>query len=248
VIIQAEEYVAEDNESTPTLREQHALVVPEKEEPATDIWPEFEDELDYEEIDEIFEVADPLEPWNRAIFAYFWVLKPAAKGYSTVIPEWGRVRISNVFQNITTPVRFVNNLLQLKINSAGTEMMRFAINTIAGIGGMFDVARNMDLRMHDEDLGQTLGVYGIGDGFYLVWPLLGSSSLRDTVGAAGDLFLDPIWYIPDAGVQIGMRSLDYTNRTSLRIGEYEDLKASALDPYISFRSAYIQYRNNKIKQ
>jgi phospholipid-binding lipoprotein MlaA len=146
------------------------------------------------------------------------------------------------------PVRFVNNLLQLKIKGAGTELLRFVFNTTAGVGGMFDVARNIDLRPQEEDLGQTLGVYGIGNGFYLIWPVLGLSSLRDTVGYAGDFFLDPVNYITPAGSRIAVRSVDITNRTSLRIGDYEDLKESALDPYVSFRDAYFEHRNSKIKE
>jgi phospholipid-binding lipoprotein MlaA len=244
---------ADENGVTPALWEVQALIVPEKEESGADIWPEFDDEFDYEENDDVVEVADPLETWNRAMFTvndrlYFWLLKPAAKGYSAIVPEWGRVRVNNMFHNITMPVRFVNNLLQWKVGRAGTEIVRFVVNSSAGLGGMFDVARNMDLKSYDEDLGQTLGVYGIGNGFYLVWPFLGSSSLRDSVGKAGDIVLHPVWYIPDVELQLAVRTLDYTNKTSLRIGDYEDMKESALDPYIAFRNAYIQYRNNKIKE
>ncbi|MDH4232203.1 MAG: VacJ family lipoprotein [Nitrospirota bacterium] len=210
-------------------------------------------EEEYEEIAEEKGIADPLEPWNRIMFTfndklYFWVLKPVAQGYSAIVPEWGRVRVKNVFHNITMPVRFVNNLLQLKIDEAGTEVIRFVLNSTAGVLGMFDVAKNIDLRAHDEDLGQTLGMYGFGDGFYLVWPVLGPSSLRDTAGTAGDFFLDPVNYITPAESGIAVRSLDVTNKTSLRIGDYEDLKESALDPYISLRNAYFQYRENKIKE
>jgi phospholipid-binding lipoprotein MlaA len=252
VFAQTEKNAADENEITPGLLQQHALVVPEKDEASADLWPDSELELDYDEIDD-FEIADPLEPWNRAMFTvndrlYFWVLKPVAKGYSAVIPEWGRVRVKNAFHNIAAPVRFVNNLLQLKVDRAGTEAVRFAVNTTAGLGGLFDVARNLDLEAYDEDLGQTLGTYGVGNGFYLVWPVLGSSSLRDSVGKVGDTFLDPVWYIPDGELQLALRSLDYTNRTSLRIGDYEDMKESAIDPYISFRSAYIQHRNKKVKE
>jgi len=207
----------------------------------------------YEEIGEEKEIADPLEPWNRMMFTfndrfYFWVLKPVAQGYSAIVPEWGRVRVNNIFHNITMPVRFVNNLLQLKIDEAGTEVIRFVLNSTAGVLGMFDVAKNIDLKAHDEDLGQTLGSYGFGDGFYLVWPVLGPSSLRDTVGTAGDFFLDPVSYITPTASSIGVRSVDVTNKTSLHIGDYEDLKESALDSYVSFRHAYFQYRENKIKE
>ncbi|RPI35238.1 MAG: VacJ family lipoprotein, partial [Nitrospiraceae bacterium] len=176
------------------------------------------------------------------------LLKPVAQGYSAIVPEWGRVRVKNIFHNITMPVRFVNNLLQLKIDEAGTEVIRFVLNTTAGALGMFDVAKNIDLKAHDEDLGQTFGSYGFGDGFYIVWPLLGPSSLRDTAGLVGDYFLDPVSYITPTASSIGVRSVDVTNRTSLHIGDYEDLKESALDPYIAFRSAYFEYRENKIKE
>jgi phospholipid-binding lipoprotein MlaA len=211
------------------------------------------EEGEYEELVEEKGIADPLEPWNRMMFTvndrfYYWVLKPVAQGYSAIVPEWGRVRVKNIFYNITTPVRFVNNLLQLKIDEAGTEVIRFVLNSTAGVLGMFDVAKNIELRPHDEDLGQTLGAYGVGDGFYLVWPVLGPSSLRDTAGLVGDYFLDPVSYITPTESGIGVRSLDVTNKTSLHIGDYEDLKESALDPYISFRDAYSEYRNNKIKE
>lgn len=232
--------------------ERESAPIPE-EGKATFVISGIEQEPDYEEIIEENGISDPLEPWNRAMFTfndklYFWVLKPVAKGYSAVVPEWGRVRVRNIFQNITMPVRFANNLLQLKIKGAGTELLRFAFNTTVGVGGMFDVAKNIDLKAQDEDLGQTLGVYGIGNGFYLVWPVLGPSSLRDTVGTVGDFFLDPVYYISDTGLRIAVRSLDVTNTTSLHIGDYEDLKESALDPYISFRDAYFQHRNNKVKE
>jgi phospholipid-binding lipoprotein MlaA len=198
-------------------------------------------------------ISDPLEPWNRAMFTfndklYFWVAKPLARGYSVIVPEWGRVRVKNIFHNISMPVRFVNNLLQLKIHKAGTELLRFVFNTTFGVAGMFDVAKNIDLRVQEEDLGQSLGFYGIGNGFYIVWPVLGSSSIRDTVGTVGDFFLEPVNYITPTEALIGVRTLDYTNETSLRIGDYEDFKESAIDPYISLKSAYIEYRKNKIKE
>ena len=198
-------------------------------------------------------ISDPLEPWNRAMFTfndklYFWVAKPLARGYSVIVPEWGRVRVKNIFHNISMPVRFVNNLIQLKIHKAGTELLRFVFNTTFGVAGMFDVAKNIDLRVQEEDLGQSLGFYGIGNGFYIVWPVLGSSSIRDTVGTVGDFFLEPVNYITPTEALIGVRTLDYTNETSLRIGDYEDFKESAIDPYISLKSAYIEYRKNKIKE
>jgi phospholipid-binding lipoprotein MlaA len=227
---------------------------PSEEKKATDVEESaLEEGTEYEEISEENGIPDPLEPWNRAMFTfndklYFWVAKPLARGYSAIVPEWGRVRVKNIFQNISMPVRFANNLLQLKIRGAGTELLRFVFNTTAGVGGMFDVAKNIDLKVHEEDLGQTLGVYGIGNGFYIVWPVLGFSSLRDTVGTMGDFYLEPVSYITPTEALIGVRTVDYTNETSLHIGDYEDMKESAIDPYISFRSAYIEYRKNKIKE
>jgi phospholipid-binding lipoprotein MlaA len=122
------------------------------------------------------------------------------------------------------------------------------VNSVLGIGGLFDVAeRNLHIKRSDEDLGQTLGYYQMGNLFYIVWPILGPSSARDTIGLVGDYFLDPVNYIEDWKVQWGLHAYDYMNRASLRIGDYEDMKRAAVDPYISLRDAYYQYRLNKIK-
>lgn len=199
-------------------------------------------------------IADPLEPWNRIVFSfndrlYFWLIKPLAQGYNVVVPEWGRVRVRNIFQNITMPVRFVNSLLQLKIKTAGIELARFLMNSTLGLGGMFDVAaQNPDLKGSDEDLDQTLGVYGIGDGLFIVWPVLGPSSLRDSAGLVGDSFLNPVNYLTPIEAVFAVRSYEYVNATSLEIGEYEDLKESAVDPYISVRDAYTEHRRSKVKE
>jgi phospholipid-binding lipoprotein MlaA len=199
-------------------------------------------------------LADPLEPLNRALFvfndkAYFWVMKPVAQGYAFVVPELARISVRNFFRNITMPVRFVNNLLQGKIRNSGVELLRFLINTTGGIGGLFDPAKDdFSLEPRNEDLGQTLGKYGLGHGFYLVLPLLGPSSLRDTVGQTGDFFLNPVNYVDDSGVVIGAKVLNAENEVSLSIGEYEDLKKSAIDPYVAVRDAYSQYREKKVKE
>ena len=125
-------------------------------------------------------IADPIEPLNRALFvfndkAYFWVMKPVAQGYRAVVPEGVRLSVRNFFANIGMPIRFVNNLLQGKIRNSGVELLRFALNTTAGIGGLFDPAKD-DFRLvaRDEDLGQTFGKYGLGHGLYIVLPLLGA--------------------------------------------------------------------------
>lgn len=211
---------------------------------------------DYSESDEDYAgISDPLEPINRLFFhfndkLYFWLLKPVSSGYKVVVPEPARVSVSNFFSNLAFPVRFVNCLLQAKFKGAGYEWGRFLTNSIFGLAGFFDVAgKNFDMKGYDEDLGQTLGSYGLGNGFYINWPILGPSSVRDTIGDAGDFFLDPLYYADlKTKYDLAKRGLEKTNDTSLTIGEYEDLKRSAMDPYIALRDAYFQYRRNKIKK
>ena len=207
-----------------------------------------------EEEEETVQIADPLYVWNKGMYYfndkfYFWLLKPVSQGYSAVFPEGVRLSISNFYQNITTPIRFVNNLLQLKIKSAGNELLRFVMNTTFGVAGLGDFAKDkMDIKRHDEDLGQTFGHYGIGHGFYIVWPILGPSSLRDTVGYVGDLFLHPVSYITPIETAVGIDAHEKVNETSFHIGEYEDLKKAAIDPYISIRDAYAQHRKKKVEE
>lgn len=203
--------------------------------------------------EEVVQIADPLYPWNKTMYHfndkfYFWLMKPLAQGYSSVVPEDIRLSVSNFFDNITTPVRFVSNLLQLKVKDAGNELFRFLYNSTAGVCGFADAAKiDFDVRKKDEDLGQTMGSYGIGHGIYLVWPFLGPSSLRDTVGRVGDRFLTPINYINPTETAVGITVYDRVNETSFRIGDYEDLKKSAIDPYVSIRDAYVQHRKKKVE-
>jgi len=200
-------------------------------------------------------VSDPLEPLNRAFFTfndrlYFWVFKPLAQGYRAVVPEQARVGVSNFFTNLKFPIRFVNCILQGKGEEAGYEFVSFFMNSTVGLAGFLDVSgKGMGLEPFDEDLGQTLGFYGMGPHIYLHWPILGPSSLRDTVGMLGDSFLDPVNYlVPETKYNIGVKSYNQVNKTSLTIGTYEDLKKSALDPYVAMRDAYFQYRKREIEE
>jgi phospholipid-binding lipoprotein MlaA len=199
-------------------------------------------------------VADPLEPLNRVMFTfndrlYFWVLKPAAKGYSAVVPETVRRGVGNFFYNIRFPIRFVNNILQGKFMSAALEFDRFFINTFFGGLGLADLSdRHPELRVPREDTGQTLGKYGFGNGIYIVWPLLGPSTLRDSVGLAGDFFLDPLSYVDPSDAATGAKVGDRVNVVSFSIGEYEAIKAAAFDPYVAIRDGYIQYRQSQIEK
>ena len=217
--------------------------------PTDDTGDIFEEEAE----EEALQIADPLYPWNKAMYhvndkLYFWLMKPLAQGYSIVVPEDARISVSNFFNNITTPIRFVSSLLQFKIKDAGNELLRFVYNSTAGVCGLVDAAKeDLGIKQQDEDLGQTLGSYGIGHGFYLVWPFLGPSSLRDTVGRIGDRFLDPVHYVNPTEASVGITVYDKVNETSFRIGDYEDLKKSAIDPYVSIRDAYLQYRKKKVE-
>jgi phospholipid-binding lipoprotein MlaA len=211
-------------------------------------------EAESEEFAEEKPVPDPLEPWNRLVFTfndrlYFWVMKPVAKGYNAVVPEAARTSVSNFFKNLTTPVRFVNALLQGKIQSAGIELARFSINTTYGLAGLLDTAKkHFNLESQKKDTGLTMGFYGIGEGIYIIWPFLGPSSLRDTIGTVGDGFLSPVNYINPVEDAVAINSYEYFNDVSLHIGEYEDLKESAIDPYIAVKDSYVQHRRYLIRK
>ena len=147
------------------------------------------------------------------------------------------------------PVRFVNCLLQAKFEGAGMEVLNFIVNTFAGAGGLVDVTQAVPgLKKYDEDLGQTFGMWGLGPGFFINWPILGPSSVRDSFGLAGDIFLDPLFYFSEFKYTVGIVGYRTVNDTSLVIGEYEDLKESALDPYVAYRNAYHQYRRSKVEE
>lgn len=204
--------------------------------------------------EEPLQIADPLESFNRAMFVfndklYFWVLKPVARGYNAVAPEPVRIGVRNFFSNVRFPIRFVNCLLQADLKGAAVETGRFGINTTVGILGFMDPAsgRKINLQKQETDLGLTLGTYGMGQGFFIEWPFIGPSSARDTLGTAGDYFLDPVSYVQPLAASIGIRSYEMINATSLKIGDYESLKEASIDPYLSVRDAYLQYRENRLK-
>lgn len=201
-------------------------------------------------------IADPLEPINRVFFSfndklYFWALKPVASGYKMIVPQPARVSVRNFFSNIATPIRLANSLLQLNFKGAGNETVRFLLNSTFGLAGFLDPAKKrFNIDKQEEDFGQTLGFYKIGPVFYINWPVFGPSSLRDTVGTVGDFFLNPWNYLFEFPVlvNVAVGVVARVNNVSLTIGEYEDLKEAALDPYIALRDAYHQYRRGKIKE
>jgi phospholipid-binding lipoprotein MlaA len=216
--------------------------------PDDDLFDEFEDDTQ-----DAAQVADPIYYFNYAMYTvndrlYFYALKPLARGYKAVVPTPARRGIRNFFHNLLFPVRFVNNLLQGKLHQASDEIGIFFVNSTAGILGFNQVAqKHLDMHTKTEDLGQTLGTYRITEGFYLVLPFFGPSTLRDTVGRAGDYFITPLNYVEPWELDTGLGILDIVNRTSFRIGDYEDLKAASLDPYTAMKNAYIQNRRSQVK-
>ena len=200
------------------------------------------------------QIADPLYYWNKGIFhfndkLYLWGLEPVAVIYQSVVPHPFRTGVQNFYVNLSMPVRFVNCLLQGKTDRAGVELGRFMVNTVFGGLGFWNTA---DLEPNletppEEDFGQTLGTYGLGNGFYLVWPVLGPSTLRDTFGRAGDILVDPVAHIAPAASPF-LRTYERLNWLSLHVGDYESVKEAAVDPYESFKGIYLQYRAKELKR
>jgi phospholipid-binding lipoprotein MlaA len=215
----------------------------------------FEDDL-FEDSQSDFrtdQVADPLYYFNYAMYVvndnlYFYFLKPVANGYKAVMPTPARKGIRNFFHNLLFPVRFVNHLLQWKLEQASDEFGIFLVNSTAGILGFNQVAQtHLNMHTKKEDLGQTLGTYGMHEGFYLVLPVLGPATLRDAIGRAGDYFITPVNYVEPWELEWGVDILNTVNRISFHIGDYETLKKAALDPYAAIRDAYIQTRRQQIR-
>ena len=227
--------------------------------PADGINDEYKDDENSDYANDAFKeervaIADPIQPFNRAMYQfndklYFWLLKPAASGYKAVVPEPARIGVRNFFSNLGFPARFISCLFQTDFSGAATELGRFTINTLWGVGGLLDPSSDgeIDLQKQDTDLAQTLAVYGLGHGFYIVWPVLGPSSLRDSVLIGSDVFLYPVSYVNPWYASVGIQSFDIINSTSLKIGEYESLKGAAIDPYIAIRDAYAQYMMKQVK-
>lgn len=199
-------------------------------------------------------IADPLEPFNRAVFVfndklYFWVLKPVKTGYAAVLPRDIRVCLGNFVSNLATPVTLINTLLQGRWEDAGVVLSRFGVNTVLGVYGFGDpAASEFGLGPRSADFGQTLGVYGAGEGVYLYWPLLGPSNIRDSIGLVADNLAQPINYLElNSAQRLNYAGGSYLNRLSLSSNAYEEMKKYSLDPYVSTREAYYEYRNSRIK-
>jgi len=194
---------------------------------------------------------DPLEPINRGIYKFNdvvdrAVIKPVATGYKEAMPSPVRTAIGNFFSNLDDVLVLLNDLLQFKLERAASDFSRLAWNTTVGVAGLIDVATPMELPKHNEDFGQTLGYWGIGNGPYLVLPLLGPSTVRDTVGLAFDSHYDPLWRhtpVDERNSAVVLHTVD----TRSRLFEAEKvLDEAALDRYIFLRDAYLQRRRGLI--
>ena len=191
-------------------------------------------------------VRDPLEKLNRSFYKfnegfYFWIIKPVATGYKFILPRTVREHIALFLKNTRYPIRLGNTLLQGRLKGAGIETGRFVLNTTVGLGGFFDPATKWKIEAEEADFDQTLGFYRIPTGCYLVWPVLGPSSLRATVGMAGDVALSPLTYVNGVEWAGLAKPVEVLNTASLRLGEYEQFKKSNLDPYVSMRSVYVDW-------
>jgi len=188
---------------------------------------------------------DPLEGFNRAMFAFndtvdTYALKPIAKGYRFVTPDIIEKGVSNFFDNLGEVSNVVNNSLQGKFSDAGNDALRFAINSTVGVLGLVDVASEFDLPEHDEDFGQTLGVWGVESGPYIVLPLLGPTTARDGAGLVADYFTDPVNYIDDNGDRNAVTLVRLVDTRS-RLLVSESLISG--DKYTFIRDAYLQRRD-----
>lgn len=196
--------------------------------------------------------ADPLEPYNRFMFKVNdtldkTVLKPVAQGYDYITPEIIDEGITNFFSNLEDVAVVANDILQLKPKQALMDTSRIVYNTTFGILGFFDVASYMDLPKNEEDFGQTLGYWGVGEGYYLVLPLLGPSTTRDVWSVPVDRFADPVTYLdPSLGTLIAGRTVEIVD---IRAGLLQVERAFAdnqIDPYSFQRQAYLQRRRNLV--
>ena len=190
---------------------------------------------------------DPIEGLNRTMFSFNdeldrAVFKPLSQFYKKVTPAPMDTGISNFFNNLGDVVSTVNSSLQFKPEKTLNHFWRVVFNSTIGIGGLLDVATHMDLPRQSEDFGQTLGVWGVGSGYYLVLPLFGPSSTRDVVGRVADSLANPLTYVTDNTLRFGLQGLNILDTRADLLSASKVLDEAALDPYTFTRDAYLQRR------
>ena len=198
------------------------------------------------------ETYDPLERLNRSIFTFNKLLdalliKPLTHIYQAIVPHWGRARVNSVVSNLKEPITVVNSVLQRNSHAAFHSFWRFTINSTYGIGGLFDVARVAGLPENRKDFGQTLGVYGIPAGPYIVLPIIGPSSGRDAVGKLADVFTDPFDYLLSRDALIAVYSANLINTRSELMPLTDQIDKTSLDSYATMRSLYLQSRESDVR-
>ena len=197
---------------------------------------------------------DPWEPFNRSVFEFNegldkYLLKPVVAAYRFILPEIVREGIYNFFSNYSDIYTALQNLLQGKPDYAFNDLMRVAVNTIFGLGGLMDVATPGGLEKHKEDWGQTFGVWGVPSGPYVVLPFFGPSTVRDTFGTAADLETDYLFkYIPDVGLRNSITGLRVVNARNTYYEAGDLLDGAAIDKYSFMRDAYLQRREYQINE
>jgi phospholipid-binding lipoprotein MlaA len=199
---------------------------------------------------------DPLENVNRAIFSFNegvqeGLLRPLADAYNSAVPATGRQALKNMFDNLSAPITFVNDLLQFEFERALVTFTRAFINTTFGMAGISDMASEMGFEKHEEDFGQTLAVWGVGEGFYLVLPLLGPSNPRDAVGRLlVDGYFDPLSYyldnIDEGEIDLALDLVDGFLEYADVVEELDQIRKTSVDYYAAIRSLYRQKRNAEI--
>lgn len=194
---------------------------------------------------------DPWENWNRKVFAFNEgldekVLKPVATGYAKVVPYFVRRSVDNFFANAADAWSAVNNVLQFKPEPAFTDLVRFTTNSVFGFFGILDIASEFGLPHHYEDFGQTLGRWGFGAGAYIVWPLIGPSTVRETIALPLDRAASPSIYISGGAYQFGVVGLQIINTRARLLGATAVIDDIALDKYSFIRDAYLQRRRSLV--
>ncbi|HOB67477.1 VacJ family lipoprotein [Ottowia sp.] len=194
---------------------------------------------------------DPWEPYNRSMFQFNdkvdkAVLKPVATAYRDVLPQPVRTGVSNFFGNLGDAWSFVNNVLQAKPEAALHSFWRVVINTTMGLGGVLDPATEMRLQRHREDFGQTLGRWGVPSGPYFVLPILGPSTLRDTVALPVDMYGRPVGHISDVPVRNSLTGVDIVQTRAGLLATTDLLESASLDRYSFQRDAFLQKRRNDV--
>ena len=214
------------------------------------------DPADQQAVAQYEQANDPFEPANRAIFGFNQdldraFLRPAAEAYRSLLPDEVRSGVRNFLNNLASPIIFANDLLQFDLGRAGTTLVRFVLNSTIGIAGLMDPAADMGHERHDEDLGQTLAVWGFGEGPYLMAPLIGPSNIRDGIGFGVQSYLNPVnLYLDRVGEDwaiyalFGLNAVDNRSRS---IETFDEIERTAIDLYATVRTGYRQSRNNAIR-